>query len=98
MQEVLLKHFSVYSVLMDNFKQYCGRVLQLHHINAEDTFGITTASQYHLVSYDWVIETYMQTSQDTQEIFKAALEKAILQGSCVATFFQEMGQMAVGES
>lgn len=81
---------------MNNFKLFCERVLNLHQINADDSFGLETADDYYLVTYTWVIDTYAQTSEATQEIFKVSLEKAILQGSDVRTFFQEMGVMAAG--
>lgn len=81
---------------MNDFKHYCERVLSLHQISLEDTFGLETENEYHLVSYAWVIDVYTQTSSSTQEIFKTSLEKAILQGSDVRTFFQEMGIMAAG--
>jgi len=81
---------------MNNFKLYCERVLSLHHISADDTFILETSSDAHQVSYSWVIDTFDSASDTTQDIFKASLEKAILQGSNVRTFFQEMGQMAVG--
>lgn len=61
-------------------------------INSEIDFDVN--DKVHTLSFKYIIETYMQASQESQLVFLTALEKSIdAKDMGVDRFFEGMGQL-----
>jgi len=61
-------------------------------INSEIDFEVN--DKLYRLSFEYIIDSYMQASQESQEVFVVALEKAIdTKNMGVDKFFEGMGQL-----
>ena len=72
----------------------CRRVLLKENINTDSNIEFDVNGKVHSMTFEYIIDTYMQASDESQEVFLAALEKAVVVDELgVDKFFGSMGQL-----
>lgn len=70
------------------------RLLLENNINTDSTIDFDVNGKVHSMSFENIIESYMQASTESQLVFYAALEKSMTAGEVgVEKFFEGMGQL-----
>ena len=79
---------------MISIEEKCKKLLLEHNINSDSNIDFEVNGKAHSLSFEYIIDTYMQASQESQTIFYAALEKSLRLGESGAeSFFEGMGQL-----
>ena len=79
---------------MNNISDECKRVLLQENINTDSNIDFDVNGEVHSMTFEYIIDTYMQASSESQEVFLAALHKAIATDELgVDKFFEGMGQL-----
>ncbi|DAB29699.1 MAG TPA: hypothetical protein CFH84_08145 [Sulfurimonas sp. UBA12504] len=72
----------------------CKKLLLQENIDADSEIDFDVNGTIHTLSYVYIIETFMQASEESQLVFIVALRKAIEADKIgVEKFFQGMGQL-----
>jgi len=65
-----------------------------HHINPASTIEYEVNGELHVFSLEEIAGSYMSASAESQQIFVAALDKALQEGKQgVQSYFEKMGQL-----
>jgi hypothetical protein len=65
-----------------------------NHINPASTIEYDVNGDLHVYSLEEIARSYMEASPESQEIFVAALQKALSQGKeGVKSYFEKMGEL-----
>ena len=79
---------------MEALKQKCMEILQNEGINPISSIDFDVNGTVHSLSFEYIIDTYMQASQESRLVFLAALEKAVdAKEMGIEKFFEGMGQL-----
>ena len=79
---------------MSAITQECKKVLVENGIDAFSEIDFDVNGKVHTFSFEYIIDTYMQASEDSQLVFLTALQKAIQTDNMgVEKFFEGMGQL-----
>lgn len=72
----------------------CKRLLLEHNINTDSNIDFDVNGDVHSLSFEQIIDIYMQASEESQLVFYAALKKSLSSGEMgVESFFEGMGQL-----
>jgi hypothetical protein len=72
----------------------CKDLLVKNGIDLSSEIDFSVNGKIHTLSFNYIIETYMKASQDSQLVFLAALKKALhVDNMGVDKFFEGMGQL-----
>ncbi|MEA1983138.1 MAG: hypothetical protein U9N39_06310 [Campylobacterota bacterium] len=78
---------------MDMTKE-CKKLLLEKNIDAFSNIDFEVNGELHTMSFEYIIDTYMQASQESQLVFYTALLKALQADDMgVEKFFEGMGQL-----
>ena len=72
----------------------CRRLLLDENIDMTSAIDFDVNGKTHSLSFEYIIDTFMQASEESQLVFYAALEKSIkAKEEGVEKFFEGMGQL-----
>ncbi|ABB43502.1 hypothetical protein Suden_0221 [Sulfurimonas denitrificans DSM 1251] len=79
---------------MSETKERCIELLTNNSINLDSEIDFNVNSEIYVLSFAFIVESFMQASEESQLAFLAALEKALLSKEDGAEkFFESMGQL-----
>lgn len=79
---------------MDSIKEECLQILQSEGINPVSSIDFEVNAKVHSLSFEYIIDTYMQASQESKLVFLSALKKSIVGKEMgIEKFFEGMGQL-----
>ncbi|WP_457749314.1 hypothetical protein [Sulfurimonas sp.] len=79
---------------MDTIQQECMQILRDEGINPISSIDFDVNGKVHSLSFEYIIETYMQASQESRLVFLSALQKALdAKEMGIEKFFEGMGQL-----
>ncbi|MDD2904739.1 MAG: hypothetical protein WBK95_03340 [Sulfurimonas sp.] len=79
---------------MHALEKECKKLLLQENIDTDSEIDFDVNGVTHTLSYTYIIETFMQASEESQLVFIVALQKAIEADKIgVEKFFQGMGQL-----
>ena len=77
-----------------NTAQKCKDILKQEGIDINSTIDFSVNSQVYSFTFEYIIETFMQSSQANQEVFLEALKKSLnTKEMKVEAFFEKMGEL-----
>jgi len=77
-----------------DIKEECKKLLLEHNINSDSNIDFDVNGELHVFSFEQIIDSYMQASNESQLVFYSALEKSLSMGENGAeTFFEGMGKL-----
>lgn len=77
-----------------NTAQKCKDILKQEGIDINSTIDFSVNSQVYSFTFEYIIETFMQSSRANQEVFLEALKKSLdTKEMRVEAFFEKMGQL-----
>lgn len=78
---------------MDN-AQKCKNILKKEGIDINSNIDFDVNGKIYSLSFEYIIDTFMQSSQANQEVFLEALKKSLdTKQMKVEAFFEKMGQL-----
>lgn len=79
---------------MSKVSDECKKLLLEESIDTASTIDYDVNGKVHAFTFEYIIDTYMQASDESQLVFLAALQKAIkAEEMGVDKFFEGMGQL-----
>lgn len=79
---------------MNKIKDECKKILLKENIDIFSEIDFEVNEKIHTLSFEYIIETYMQASEESQLVFLVALKKALEANEMgVEKFFEGMGQL-----
>jgi hypothetical protein len=79
---------------MNKIAQECKKILLDNNIDIFSEIDFEVNDKLHTLSFEYIIETYMQASEESQLVFLAALHKALTTDNMgIEKFFEGMGQL-----
>ena len=79
---------------MSDVKQKCEEFLHVHNIDIFSEIDFIVNEEIHTLSFKYIIDTYMEASDESQHVFLAALKKASeAKDIGINRFFEGMGQL-----
>lgn len=79
---------------MNKIEQQCKQILTEQSIDIFSEIDFDVNGEVHTLSFNYIIETFMQASDESQLVFLAALQKAIeVKDMGIDKFFEGMGQL-----
>ena len=79
---------------MSAITQECKKLLVENNIDAFSEIDFDVNGKVHTLSFEYIIDTYMQASQESQLVFFTALQKAAETDNMgIEKFFEGMGQL-----
>lgn len=79
---------------MNEIKQKCRELLSKNGINADSEIDFDINGEINTLSFEYIIDTYMKASHESQLVFLAALEKSVkAENDGARKFFEGMGQL-----
>jgi len=79
---------------MSEITQACKTILLENNIDAFSEIDFDVNGKVHTLSFEYIIDTFMQASEESQLVFLAALKKATATDNMgVDKFFEGMGQL-----
>jgi len=79
---------------MSTIAEKCKKILLEENINSDSTIEFDINGKIHTLTFEYIIETYMQASSESQLVFLTALKKAVATDNMgVEKFFEGMGQL-----
>lgn len=79
---------------MEALKQECIEILQKEGINPISSIDFDVNGKIHSLSFEYIIDTYMQASDESRLVFVTALKKAVnAKEMGIEKFFEGMGQL-----
>jgi len=72
----------------------CKKLLLEKNIKLSSSIDFNINNEVHTLSFEYIIDTYMQASNESQLVFLVALQKAInTKNMGINKFFEGMGQL-----
>jgi hypothetical protein len=72
----------------------CKRLLLEHNVDSASNIDFDVNGKVHSMSFEYIIDVYMQASEESRLVFYSALEKSLNAGEIgVENFFEGMGQL-----
>lgn len=79
---------------MENISHQCKKLLLEHNIDTASNIDFDVNGKIHSMNFEYIIDIYMQASDESQLVFLSALKKALLvENMGVDNFFEGMGQL-----
>jgi len=79
---------------MANMKEVCIKILEEEGINPISSIDFDVNGTVHPLTFEYIIDTYMQASQESRLVFLTALKKAVdAKEMGLEKFFEGMGQL-----
>lgn len=79
---------------MNKISKQCKKLLLEENIDTASSIDFDVNGEVHTMTFEYIIDTYMQASEESQLVFLAALQKAIVAKDMgVDNFFEGMGQL-----
>jgi hypothetical protein len=79
---------------MNKIQEQCEELLKEAQIDINSEIDFDVNSKIHTLSFKYIIESFMQASEESQEVFLIALKKAVnTRNMGVDKFFEGMGQL-----
>jgi len=79
---------------MNTTAKKCKELLHKHNINVLSEIDFDINGEINTLSFEYIIDTYMKASNESQLVFLAALEKSIkAENGGARKFFEGMGQL-----
>ncbi len=79
---------------MNKIEETCKELLVSEGIDIHSEIDFDVNSKVHTLSFEYILTTFMQASEESQLVFLAALQKAInAKDMGVDKFFEGMGQL-----
>jgi len=79
---------------MNKIEEKCKEVLAAHGVDINSEIDFDVNDKVHTLSFKYIIETFMQASEESQLVFLTALKKSIdTKDMGVDRFFEGMGQL-----
>ena len=79
---------------MNNLELECKKIITENNIDIFSEIDFDVNGKVHTLSFNYIIETYMKASDESQEVFLVALKKALhVENMGVNKFFEGMGQL-----
>lgn len=79
---------------MNSNKQTCIDILESNGVNPASKIDFDVNGETHSLSLEYIIDTYMSASEESQLVFVTALQKATsAQNMGIDKFFEGMGQL-----
>jgi hypothetical protein len=79
---------------MKTLKEQCKDIIKDEGINLSSTIEYDINGEVHTLTIEWIIDTYMQASESTHQVFLDALKLSLeAKGMGVDKFFEDMGQL-----
>ena len=77
-----------------NIKEECLEILKQRSINPISTIDFDVNKELHSLTFEWIIDTYMQASPESTLVFLTALKKAVsVDNMGIEKFFEGMGKL-----
>ena len=77
-----------------NISNECKKLLLEESIDTASAIDFDVNGEIHTMTFEYIIETFMQASPESQLVFLAALQKSLQTGEMgVEKFFEGMGQL-----
>jgi len=79
---------------MNKIAQECKKLLLENNIDQLSEIDFDVNGKMHTFSFEYIIDTYMQASEESQLVFLSALQKSLEADNMgVEKFFEGMGQL-----
>ena len=79
---------------MSKVSDECKNILLKENIDIFSEIDFDVNSKVHTLSFEYIVDTYMQASEESQLVFLVALKKALTTDEMgVEKFFEGMGQL-----
>ena len=79
---------------MNSLELECKKILTENNIDIFSEIDFDVNGKVHTLSLNYIIETFMKASDESQEVFLVALQKALhVENMGVNKFFEGMGQL-----
>jgi len=79
---------------MSKLSDECKKILLEENIDIFSEIDFEVNSKVHTLSFEYIIDTFMQASEESQLVFLVALKKALQADEMgVEKFFEGMGQL-----
>ena len=79
---------------MNKISNECKSLLLKENIDLESSIDFDVNGKVHTMNFEYIVDTFMQASQDSQLVFLAALQKATaVDAMGIDKFFEGMGQL-----
>ncbi len=79
---------------MNKIANECKKILLEESINTDSEIDFDVNGEVHSMTFEYIIDTFMQASEESQLVFLAALQKAVaVDNMGVDKFFEGMGQL-----
>jgi len=79
---------------VNTIEQRCKQILTEQNIDIFSEIDFDVNGEVHTLSFEYIIDTFMKASDESQQVFLAALQKAIKADNMgVNKFFEGMGQL-----
>ncbi len=79
---------------MRSIGQQCKDIIKREGINLSSNIDYEINGEIQSLTIEWIIDAYMQASQDSHQVFLDALKLSLeAKGMGVDKFFEDMGQL-----
>ncbi|MFT5659838.1 MAG: hypothetical protein ACI9TV_000465 [Sulfurimonas sp.] len=79
---------------MRTITQQCKDIIKREGINLKSAVEYDVNGKVHSLSIEWIVDTFMQASVDSHQIFLDALKLSLeVKGMGIDKFFEDMGQL-----
>ena len=79
---------------MRNIGQECKEIIKREGINLSSNIDYEINGEIQSLTIEWIIDTYMQASEETHQVFLDALKLSLeTKGMGIDKFFEDMGQL-----
>lgn len=79
---------------MRSVSQQCKDIIKREGINLSSCIEYNINGEVHTLTIEWIIDSFMQASPDSHEVFLDALKLSLeAKGMGVDKFFEDMGQL-----
>lgn len=79
---------------MNHITQQCKQILIDEGIDVNSSIDFDVNGEVHTMTFEYIIDTFMQASEESQLVFYTALQKAVdAKDMGVDKFFEGMGQL-----
>ena len=79
---------------MRTIQEQCKDIIKREGINLLSTIEYDVNGEIHTLTMEWIIDAYMQASEETHQVFLDALKLSLeAKGMGIDKFFEDMGQL-----
>ncbi len=80
--------------MSNSIQSRCFELLESNNVNSASSIEFDVNGKIHTLSFKYIIETFMQASDESQLVFFTALQKATeAKNIGIEKFFEGMGQL-----